>query len=87
MREKGFRSKPTLKLKQSNDTLTRLKDWRTEISKSSKIPAYCVMHDRTLMDISTKMPSTLSELQDIHGLGPTKIIKYGDQILDIIQDR
>ncbi len=87
MSEKNFRSRPTLKINLSNDTLTRLKDWRKDISKSSKIPAYCVMHDRTLMDISTEMPSTLLELQDIHGLGPTKIIKYGDQILDIIHGR
>ena len=42
------------------------------------------MHDRTLIDISIKMPTTARELEDIHGLGPTKIMKYGEQILDII---
>ena len=68
----------------SNDIITRLKDWRGQLSKETNLPAYLIMHDRTLIDISIKMPTTTRELEDIHGLGPTKIMKYGEQILDII---
>ncbi|RLJ00722.1 MAG: hypothetical protein DRP06_01370 [Candidatus Aenigmatarchaeota archaeon] len=69
----------------SNEILTKLKNWRKEISKESEIPAYCVMHDSTLIEILTKMPVNSSELRDIRGLGPAKITKYGDQILKIIK--
>ncbi len=71
---------------QSNNTLTKLKNWRKEISKESEIPAYCILHDSALIEISTKMPGSSSELQDIRGLGPAKMTKYGDQILDIIKE-
>ncbi|MCK4729700.1 MAG: UvrD-helicase domain-containing protein [Candidatus Aenigmarchaeota archaeon] len=74
------------KFNQLNKTLTKLKNWRKEISKQSEIPAYCVMHDSTLMEILTKMPGSSSELQEIRGLGPVKITKYGDQILEIINE-
>ena len=68
----------------SNDLITRLKEWRIQISKETNVPAYIIMHDRTLIDISMKMPTTTPELEEIHGLGPTKIMKYGEQILDIV---
>ena len=70
--------------KGSNDILTRLKDWRRQTAQEKKIPSYLIMHDRTLIDISVKMPTSTWELESIHGLGPNKIIKYGEQILDII---
>jgi len=68
----------------SNDLITRLKDWRSQISKETNVPAYIIMHDRTLIDISMKMPTTTPELEEVYGLGPTKIMKYGEQILDIV---
>jgi DNA helicase II / ATP-dependent DNA helicase PcrA len=68
----------------SNDLLTMLKNWRRDLSKQTNMPAYVIMHDRTLIDISIKAPITLLELEDIHGLGPVKIVKYGQQILDLV---
>ncbi|MEA3514687.1 MAG: HRDC domain-containing protein [Nanoarchaeota archaeon] len=41
-------------------------------------------HDRTLLDIAQKMPMTLAELEDVHGLGPAKIMKYGEEILKVV---
>lgn len=71
---------------QSKDMITRLKDWRRELSKEHNVPAYVIMHDRTLVDIVHKMPQKSAELDEIFGLGPTKITKYGEEILKIVND-
>lgn len=68
----------------SNNLLSRLKEWRKNISSELGVPAFMVLHDKTLIDMTQKMPINKSELEDINGLGPTKIMKYGDDLLDII---
>ena len=68
----------------ANDVVARLKDWRRLMSQQMGVPPYMIMHDRTLEDLALKMPTTKAELEDIHGLGPAKIIKYGKDILEII---
>jgi len=71
-------------IQKSSDIVSRLKDWRSDIAKQLGIPPYVIMHDRTLIDISARMPMTKEDLNDIYGLGPTKIMKYGSEILDIV---
>ena len=82
IRGSGFQQKTAPEA--SNDLLARLKEWRTAVSESSHLRAYQVMHDRTLIAISAQMPRDSTELQRIHGMGPAKIFKYGDEILDIV---
>ncbi|MBS3136578.1 HRDC domain-containing protein, partial [Candidatus Woesearchaeota archaeon] len=43
-----------------------------------------IMQDKTLFDIAVKMPTCNSELEQVFGLGPTKIMKYGEDILRIV---
>lgn len=71
-------------LLKDGDILTRLKDWRHTVCKEQKKPAFIIMHDKTLIDISVKKPTTIFELECVQGIGPNKIMKYGDQILDIV---
>ena len=73
-----------LSISQSGDIITRLKDWRSKVSRAQNMPAYIIMHDRTLINIAQKMPMTSADLEEIHGLGPVKIIKYGEDILRIV---
>ena len=68
----------------SGDIVTRLKQWRTELSKDCGVPPFMIMHDRTLIDIASKLPLTSAELENVHGMGPTKIMKYGEEILKIV---
>jgi superfamily I DNA/RNA helicase len=65
--------------------LTRLQDWRTQLSRELNIPPYIIMHDRTLLEIATKMPQTTYELETIYGVGPTKVMKYGEDLLELIK--
>ena len=71
-------------VKQSTDTITRLKDWRRALSNELSIPAFMIMHDKTLIDLAQKKPMTMTELENVHGLGPTKIMKYGEELLELV---
>ena len=64
----------------------RKKEWRKDKSETLNIPPYIIMHDKTVFDIASTMPQTNSELQDIYGMGPTKIRKYGSEVLKITKD-
>ena len=77
-REKEF------SLVKSDNIVKRLKEWRSELSKVHGLPAFMIMHDRTLFDIAVKMPTCVKDLEQVFGLGPTKIMKYGEDILKII---
>ena len=70
--------------KASTGIIDRLKSWRSEISREQRVPAYIIMNDKTLFEIAKKMPMTKKELEFIFGLGPVKIMKFGDDILNIV---
>ena len=67
-----------------NEVMDRLKEWRSSLSKRQGVPAYFVMHDRTMIDLAVRMPETLEDLGNVVGIGPAKIAKYGEELLDII---
>ena len=60
-----------------------LKAWRSGIAKKLGMPPFVVLHDRTLRAIAQARPATPNQLQEIAGMGPTKVDKYGDQLLEI----
>ena len=66
------------------DILARLKMWRTDTARKLNLPAYIVMHDKTLIEIASKKPMGMVELGNIRGIGPAKLKTYGQEILEII---
>jgi len=78
------KEKAEISIDQSKDMITRLKDWRRKLSKEHNVPAYVIMHDRILIDIAQKIPRESAELEEIYGFGPEKIMKYGEEILKIV---
>jgi RecQ family ATP-dependent DNA helicase len=60
-----------------------LKAWRTTVAKKLGMPPFVVLHDRTLHAIAHARPATPNQLQEISGMGPAKVEKYGEQILDV----
>jgi superfamily II DNA helicase RecQ len=61
----------------------RLKEWRTTEAKRLRVPAFCVMHDRTLAAVAFARPTNPRQLLEIDGIGPTKAEKFGPAILEI----
>jgi DNA helicase-2/ATP-dependent DNA helicase PcrA len=58
-----------------------LREWRLERAKADEVPAYVVFHNATLVEIAERQPSTLAELARVPGVGPTKLERYGDDVL------
>jgi DNA helicase II / ATP-dependent DNA helicase PcrA len=58
-----------------------LKAWRRERAKRDEVPAYVVFHDATLEEIARQRPKELWQLGKVTGVGPTKLERYGDELL------
>ncbi len=75
-------AKPELDLA---DPLTMaLKTWRLEAARRDKLsPAY-VMHDKTLAALVEARPRTLEALGHVPGIGPSKLERYGKDMLEVL---
>jgi hypothetical protein len=63
-----------------------LKRWRDIICEENNIPIYMVANQNALKEIATYLPFTKKDLTQISGFGKAKAEKYGDDILDAVQD-
>jgi len=61
-----------------------LKAWRLERARADEVPAYVVFHNSTLAEIAGRKPQTLNELAAVPGVGPTKLERFGDEVLAVL---
>jgi superfamily II DNA helicase RecQ len=61
----------------------RLKEWRAAEAKRLRVPAYVVLHDRTLTALAGMRPENRKQMLEIDGIGPAKVEKFGEAILEI----
>jgi DNA helicase-2/ATP-dependent DNA helicase PcrA len=65
--------------------LVALRLWRRERASEDGVPAYVVFHDTTLAEIADVRPRTLPALRRVRGMGPTKLERYGAELLAVIE--
>ena len=63
-----------------------LKRWRLERAKADGVPAYVVFHDSTLQDIADRNPASVEDLAQVAGIGPTKLERYGEDVLKVLSE-
>ena len=61
----------------------RLREWRTAEARRLGVPAFTVLHDRTLNALAAARPSTPHQLLAVEGMGPSKIGRFGEAILKL----
>ena len=61
-----------------------LREWRTEVSKRAKVPAYVVLNDSELVGIAAAQPTTLTDLARCRGMGPVRLERWGDELLAVL---
>lgn len=61
-----------------------LRRHRLELSRALGAPPYVIASDRTLRELATFRPRTLTELEGIYGIGPSKLERFGKGFLDVI---
>ena len=62
----------------------RLRAWRLERARVDEVPAYVVLHDATLRELATAKPASELDLAAVKGFGPTKLERYGEDVLAVI---
>ena len=62
----------------------QLRQWRLETARIQGVPAYVILHDKTLRELAQSRPSSHRELLDVVGLGEAKAERYGADILRLV---
>ena len=62
-----------------------LVEWRREKYQKDNVPAFMILHQKTLLAISDLAPTTKEELLSVKGFGKSKCEKYSEEILEIIR--
>ncbi len=58
--------------------------WRKQRARAEEIPAYIVFHNSVLAAIADAKPRSLSELATVAGVGPSKLERYGEDVLGVV---
>lgn len=64
--------------------LGALKAWRRDFARRHNVAPYVILHDRTLSELLLRRPVTVEDLLNIPGIGPQKVRKYGEDILEAL---
>ena len=64
--------------------LHALKEWRRARARAAETPAYTIFDDKTLAAIVETRPRTKTALRAVPGIGPVKLERYGDEVLDLV---
>ena len=65
--------------------LDQLKAWRLEQAREQAVPAYVILHDRTLAEIAALRPRDMDALATISGIGAKKLERYGAALLELVR--
>jgi len=65
----------------------QLKGLRREIAQTNNIPPYIVFSDKTLKELSIKLPRSKEEMLEVHGIGEVKFERYGEEFLELLGNK
>jgi ATP-dependent DNA helicase RecQ len=87
LKSSGSKPKKTVMANgQDQGLFDALRAWRAQRAKLDNVPAYVVMHDATMQLLASVRPTRMSSLEQISGLGEAKRARYGDDIIQVIQE-
>ena len=64
----------------------RLRAWRSQRAREQNLPAYIIFHDATLQEIAAAHPGDLDALSAVNGVGASKLERYGEDVLALLQE-
>ena len=67
------------------EVFSALRSWRSQVAREEKVPAYVIFSDATLQSMSEELPADEAEMLSISGVGPSKLERYGAQVLEVIR--
>ena len=63
----------------------KLRALRTKLAEERNVPPYIIFGDRTLKEMSQRVPKNKDELSQIFGVGSQKLEWFGDLFLEAIR--
>jgi ATP-dependent DNA helicase RecQ len=63
-----------------------LREWRRNMARENKVPAYIILHDSTLEELCRRRPTNFAELKQVAGIGEKKADVYGAEILQALRN-
>jgi len=83
--KKAAARKPVVDLGEYDmEIFEQLKGLRREIAQTNNIPPYIVFSDKTLKELSIKLPQSKEEMLEVHGIGEVKFERYGEEFLALL---
>jgi RecQ family ATP-dependent DNA helicase len=82
-RSKAAEEKPVSLSARGEALAAKLKEWRAAEAKRLGVPAFVVLHDRTLAALAQARPANPRQLLEVSGLGPMKVARFGEAILEL----
>lgn len=77
--------RPGLSIQAADDPLYQaLRAWRAELAREQGVPAYVILHDKTLRELSEARPASPAALLQVGGIGEAKAARYGAALLEVI---
>jgi hypothetical protein len=76
--------KTTIASTKNPDMYLRLKAWRDSLAKSRGVQVYRILPQKSMILLATELPYAKSMLKSINGIGPKKILEFGDEIISMI---
>lgn len=64
----------------------KLKHLRKQIAEEENVPAFVIFSDATLADMTDKMPTDKNQFIGVTGVGQTKLERYGEAFITLIED-
>jgi DNA helicase-2/ATP-dependent DNA helicase PcrA len=62
-----------------------LVEWRRNLARASGVPAYVIFHDTTLKTVAAVKPATRDALLAVPGIGPVKVERHAEAVLDLVR--
>lgn len=87
-KEQVFRKvavKASKALPQNDDLFEALRALRREFAEKQGVPPFVIFSDKTLRDMCVVMPETLNDMLDVKGIGQSKLERYGEAFLEVLQ--
>ena len=70
----------------NTETFEKLRLFRMEMAQKQGVPPYIIFSDKTLKDMSVKLPENKEEMLEVHGIGEVKFERYGAEFLTLLQE-
>ncbi|WP_034385777.1 HRDC domain-containing protein [Deinococcus sp. YIM 77859] len=63
----------------------RLREWRNAEARRQEVSRFIIASNATLAEIARRVPYTPDDLRAVRGMGPERLRKYGEKILEVVR--